>query len=69
MICFLVGLGSSLFFERKVGTESEVFRITSLPGFDTRRLPPKKARRMGDVGKAAIIGPPGEFLFGLNFVF
>jgi len=37
--------------------------VTSLPRFDTQRLPPKKAVRMGDEGKAVGANPPTALLF------
>jgi hypothetical protein len=60
----------------------DVFRITSLPGFDSPTTAAQESGAMGDKAKplgvggrwrlcclVSIIGLPGEFLFDLNFVF
>jgi hypothetical protein len=63
VVRFLGRTGSSLFFERKVGTKLKHPQPASLPGFDSPTTAPKKAGRWGDKAKplaSVATSGPGE---------
>ena len=63
MVRFLGRTGSSLFFERKVGTKLKHPQPASLPGFDTQRLAAQESGAMGGQGKAVGFPRPAALLF------
>jgi len=64
VVRFLGRIGSSLFFERKVGTKLKHPQRASLPGFDSPTTAAQESGAMGGQGKAVERrGAPTALLF------